>query len=189
MAFDLILAIQRSALLAVVRKPAEYHLREIFRWYSETFHTPLREVDAIPLEEVCQHYFERMYRDMEGPDLEQELFKLSRTEAELLELDRKKETEAVSDDSAHQALMKQLDEAKKAGQTLADLLSGKKKAPIKTVSQKEFNMKKAPLPPLPEPSIELPEGIRMQFTEDGDLTDDPSIKDEDPLTFSLFGKK
>lgn len=165
-------------MLAVIQRPAEYHIREIFRWYSETFHTPLKEVDTLPFDEVLQHYFERHYRDLEGPDLDQELVRLARTEEEQAEFERKERLNQTEDSENFNDLRKQLDEARKAGQSLADTL----KKPAKPDSKAVLTPK--PLEKMPE---KLPEGIQMNFTDDGGA-DDPDVPDKDPLDFALFNK-
>ncbi len=49
----------------------EYKLRKIFRWYSTTFHTPLHEVDDLPLVDVLQAYWEQKLEDAE--DIQDEI--------------------------------------------------------------------------------------------------------------------
>jgi hypothetical protein len=61
---NLVRVVQLSALrqiLAPDEGDAEYRLRQIFRWYSKTFHTPLDEVAALPLVDVLQHYYDSSY--------------------------------------------------------------------------------------------------------------------------------
>ena len=60
----------------------EYLLRKIFRWYSKTFHTPLQEVEAIPLHDIFVHYWETRYEDMKEFDLVEERNELIFTEEE-----------------------------------------------------------------------------------------------------------
>ena len=43
----------------------EYRLRDICRWYSETYATPLWVVEyELPIEHVLQHYYEVQYHNM-----------------------------------------------------------------------------------------------------------------------------
>ncbi len=65
---DFIDGIRARALLAVLRPDQEANLRHIFRWYSRTFHTPLHEVDDLPVEEILLHWFEAQFEDMEEPE-------------------------------------------------------------------------------------------------------------------------
>lgn len=88
---DLPEAIQLASLQAVLRHKQrkdnlldlEYTLRKIFRWYSKTFHTPLHEVDSIPLSDVLAAYWEEHYEELEDKDLEVERIRLIEDEEEL----------------------------------------------------------------------------------------------------------
>jgi len=62
---DLVEATQAQAALAVESQSNDYLLRRIFRWYSSTFHTPLAEVDKLPIEYVLQQFFEHSYENMD----------------------------------------------------------------------------------------------------------------------------
>ncbi len=61
---------------------ADFQRRKIFRWYSETFATPLHLVDELPVEDVMQHYYEHNYLQMSEDDLQRELHDLTATPAE-----------------------------------------------------------------------------------------------------------
>lgn len=50
----------------------DYMLRRVFRWYSKTFHTPLHEVENLPLHDVLVHYHEANYEELEEQELEVE---------------------------------------------------------------------------------------------------------------------
>ena len=62
---DLVEATQAQAALAVESQSNDYLLRRIFRWYSVTFHTPLAEIDELPIDYVLQQFFEYTYENME----------------------------------------------------------------------------------------------------------------------------
>lgn len=57
-------SIQILALKAVREEDAEYRLRFIYRWYSETFNTPLHVVEDLPTEDVLRHFFERRFEEI-----------------------------------------------------------------------------------------------------------------------------
>ncbi len=88
---DLLKALQLKALRNVHLEDAEkdYSIRRIFRWYSKAFHTPLHEVDALPLMHILTAYFEEMYEEMHEEDRALEVRKLTETDEE------KKAREAV----------------------------------------------------------------------------------------------
>jgi len=58
------------ALHGVVKDTDDFQLRSILRWYSKTFHTPLHEVDDLPLDHILTSYYESTYEDMKPPELE-----------------------------------------------------------------------------------------------------------------------
>lgn len=64
------------------RPQGDYVLRRIFRWYSETFHTPLHLVDDLPLDDVLTAYYEANFEGMEEQQFRQELRAASETPAE-----------------------------------------------------------------------------------------------------------
>lgn len=65
---DIFEAVRAQALRSVMKPDGEYVVRHVFRWYSRTFSTPLREVYDIPLEEVLMHYYESWFEDMNDQD-------------------------------------------------------------------------------------------------------------------------
>lgn len=66
---DLLRAIRRQALVDVHRgTDPGYVLRYVFRWYSEKFHTPLHEVDDLPMEDVFRAFYEVRYEEMKAAE-------------------------------------------------------------------------------------------------------------------------
>jgi hypothetical protein len=62
-----LLLIRLEAMQAVLKDSPELRLREIQRWYSRTYHTPLHVVMAgqeVPLEDVLQAFYEDKYGEM-----------------------------------------------------------------------------------------------------------------------------
>lgn len=47
------------------------YLRAVFRGYSKAFHTPLHEVEGLPLEYVLQHFWENYYENLPKPVLQE----------------------------------------------------------------------------------------------------------------------
>ncbi len=62
---SIIESIKKSALLATIEPDGGAILRHLFRWYSKTFHTPLTDVEGLPIEYVLQHYFESQYEELD----------------------------------------------------------------------------------------------------------------------------
>jgi hypothetical protein len=102
---DLLKATRLLAFAAVEKRDADYLLRYILRWYSRTFATPLHEVDALPLEDVLEHYFECQAEDMEDEDKDEVLARLIETRSERLEREAKEAEEAVADDAFYKATL------------------------------------------------------------------------------------
>lgn len=99
---DFLKALRLCALGAVKEKDPEYNLRFIFRWYSREFHTPMADVEAMPLEEVLMHFFECRYENMDDEELEQEEARLAETREERLAREEKERLDALDDDEFFQ---------------------------------------------------------------------------------------
>ncbi len=89
--FDAILAVKRAAMLAVTNDTSEFNMREIQRWYSMCFSTRLEDVEALPIEDVCLHYFEVKYKEMTPEDRENEMRLLVETKSQRLDRLRREE--------------------------------------------------------------------------------------------------
>ncbi len=92
---DYIDGIRARALLAILRPTLEANFRHIFRWYSKTFHTPLHEVDDLPIEHILLHWYECEYEALEDPE----------KEMLLRDLTVPKEVVIAEDDAAMQAMI------------------------------------------------------------------------------------
>lgn len=77
-------AIRIQALQSVMKSSAEYEIRKLFRWYSKTFHTPLKEVEDLPLEQIVRDYWESQYENMDEGELEYAITALVTDEHERL---------------------------------------------------------------------------------------------------------
>jgi hypothetical protein len=66
---SLLAAVQADALWAVIDEDPEWEVRQVLRWYSRTFHTPLHEVEELPPEDVFRAWFESRYEQMEHGEL------------------------------------------------------------------------------------------------------------------------
>ncbi len=170
--FDPILAVRRAAMVAVHRDTVEYRLREIQRWFSETFSTPLEAVECMAVEEVCMHYFERLYRDMPPEEREDELRELMLTEAQRIEKLRRDEADKLSDADFLQQMKAEAEAVAKNARGLA----GK----LQNMSQGD----QGPIVPVPVmgssipttfqdqgEAIKLPPGIDMQFVSEDEMGD------------------
>lgn len=47
---------------------SDYQYRKVCRWYSKEFHTPLKDVYEMPIEDVLLNYWEQLYEDWEDDD-------------------------------------------------------------------------------------------------------------------------
>jgi hypothetical protein len=88
--------IKVSSLASIKNPDTDYFVRFVMRWYSKTFHTPLHQVDDLPLDHVFQAYYEEMYEKMDEKDLKQEVFKNSMSPEEWAEQLRKEEEEELA---------------------------------------------------------------------------------------------
>jgi hypothetical protein len=80
MAPNLYKALRTIALRDVLTEPPEYHLRYIFRWYSEKFNVPLPDVPKLDLEHVLQTFYEVKYEEMDEENREKERLSLIETD-------------------------------------------------------------------------------------------------------------
>lgn len=86
-------AIRIQALKTVMEPTVDFELRKKFRWYSRTFHTPLKEVEELPVEEVIRTYWETAYDDMTEGELEYEISALVADEQEVKKAEDAEEEE------------------------------------------------------------------------------------------------
>ncbi len=98
---SIIESIQKTALLAAIRPDGDAVLRNLFRWFSKTFHTPLADVEEMPIEYILQHYFESQYEELEDEDKHNLIIFLLETREEREA--RKKEEEQDEEDFFNEA--------------------------------------------------------------------------------------
>jgi len=146
---------------AVKNRDPEAWQRHVFRWYSQTFHTPLHQVVDLDLEDVLTAYFEHRYEEMDEGEREREIQDLLETPEERTRKARAKDVErAEAFTFAEQAAK---DDARRAAK--------KKLADIKV--QEEQRFKSGPVPETQLPTVkagtalkdlkELPPDIEMKF--------------------------
>jgi hypothetical protein len=158
---DVLEAVRIQALLDVMEGDFLYHYRRICRWYSTTFHTPLAEVDSLPMEYVLQQFFEHTFEGMSKPDRKKLALEITENEAE--QKARLAKEKASTDD----AFAKRI--AKKARKDEAALAAKKKatneaaRSAIEIAADKEM----VGVPNIPD----LP-GFSMNFDQGGNLLPD-----------------
>jgi len=89
----------RDVWFARQRRPgvsADFHVRRIFREYSQKFFTPLHEVYELPIDFVVTAWIEDIYEDFKDEDLLKEVQNLIKTEEQLL-AERRREDESDAD--------------------------------------------------------------------------------------------
>jgi hypothetical protein len=165
MAFDDFDAIRIRALRGVWKPDYEASLRRIFRWYSEKFHTPLHEVQDLPIEDVLLNWFEVHYESLE-PDEKHNLA------IHLLETPEERRRREAADRSAE-------DEFVRMTEAIATRQAAEKKlqsrvAEVKTALDKLKEKKPLKEPELPKPKLLPPEEeITVSFTDEKfDLEED-----------------
>lgn len=156
--------IRRQALAAVWKPDRESFLRRVFRSYSEKFHTPLHQVQDLPLVEVLTHYYEALYDDMSDAEQYVAAKELSRTEEE-------KQATAEADEKWMMEILQKEQEKERKPAPPAPLTLGLKPRRPRQPAQP------------PAASLEKFEEIVMNFVEqlDPSIVDGPSVgpKDED----------
>jgi hypothetical protein len=162
---DLYQALRLQALRAVMCPDKEYFIRRTLRWYSKTFHTPLHEVEDIPLEVVLQAFYEEHFEAMSQEDREAE----------------RQDLLVTKEQRYKQILAEEAEEAElfEIGKILAAEEEKKRKeaSTKKTEQIAEIQHKTGPILPMPMPETDLPsgiptvlpEGISMSFADDADF--------------------
>lgn len=131
-----------EAALAVRRHDGDYRLRQIFRWYSRTFHTPLHQVQDLDLMDVLQAFYEDRFGDMKDEELHDEIQDLIRTPEEDMRAAREDAKTRAEDELAAQAIEASLQAAELAAKS-------KEKQTISPVDPREPVIR-----PLPEATLE-----------------------------------
>lgn len=110
---SLLAAVQADSLHAVLEEDADWEVRQVLRWYSRTFHTPLHEVEELAPEDVFRAWFETRYEQMDRSELIDHARLIIETPKERADrIEREKQTE--DDDLAFLEAALKADAAKEA---------------------------------------------------------------------------
>lgn len=104
---DKLRVIRVLAAASVKARDMDYFIRHARRWFSDKLKTPYREVEAIPDEEVLQHFFEARYETMDEDDFDEEVERLCETEAETAAREASEENEKSKDDDWYQQVLRE----------------------------------------------------------------------------------
>lgn len=103
-----IFEIRTIALANVVERNFGFYYRKICRWYSQSFSTPLREVEKLDPDYVLLHYFEDYFQNISEEDKLYNLYKIldpnfdENEEAEIEDFVKKVEAQALAKKEAKQ---------------------------------------------------------------------------------------
>jgi len=129
-------ALKLICLKSVLQPDGEYRIREIFRWYSKTFHTPLHEVGDLPLEDILIAYFESMYENMEEEMLEEHKKMLLESDEQRLKRELEEESEEIQTKKfMAEAEKQQIEKQKKKSKTKLTKETAPVKPSIKAVEE------------------------------------------------------
>jgi hypothetical protein len=150
-------SVKVRALASVMEPNHDDALRDIFEWYSRTFHTPLHEVDTLPLDEVLIAYYRFIYREMEPEERHNLAIWLLETPEERAERKRSEtqlDEKAIEEAKAHNARVQGKSKRSKAEQIFEQM-----KARVKDRFDSEDGIgKKLNLPDEKPLSARIPEG-------------------------------
>lgn len=145
-----------------IKPESGYLMRQIHRWYSKTFHTPLHEVDALPEEDVLRAWWEERYEEMNEEELEaerQDLF------VDPEEIERQQRVEDAQDADTYEIVQEEL--AAKAAEAI------KKIDQLTTSLTKPFRANLAKEPELVmSPTVKTLPEIMITFDDSIDLDSD-----------------
>lgn len=102
--------IKKIALLSVLEPDDEAFIRYLYRWFSKSFHTPLPQVEDLPLDYILQHYYETIYEEL-GPDEKHNLI------IYLLETPEEREKRKVSEAKSEEDFLKEIENEAKFQET------------------------------------------------------------------------
>lgn len=164
-------ALRLKALLAVMRPERDYFLRKIHRWYSKTFHTPIAEVEEIPIDVILEALYEEKYEAMTSQELDEERQEMLVTEEQRRQemMDAEVE-EAEAFDFAALIALEEMAKKKKAPQTAKPADPGQLASP---------GPKEGPISPRPRqekesvlPTPKLLPAISMKFVDESEFDDE-----------------
>lgn len=165
----LIQAVQILAMEAVLSDTDEYRMRDICRWYSGEFSTPLHIVEDLPFEYVLQHYYEAVYAKMQLH---------YRTEAaKLLSEDAAAKRKREADEKKRLQGSERLRERLKAAQALKAQQQEVIKKGLQDVPQKLADLEKQ------LKAIPLPKAPRRELKQSSIESKAPASKPDIDITF------
>lgn len=169
---DYFSALKIRALKAVTQPDREYFIRKTMRWYSRQYHTPLSQVEEIPLEDIFVAYFEEQFEGMD-----EEAIEAARMDMLIPEEERRKrqiEEDADDADAFEEGKRYVAEEERLAKEKAAKKLEAQKSAdPISVLTEKQGLIR--PINKDPELTSKPPKllpGISMSFV-------DPALFDEE----------
>ena len=133
MDLDTFRAIQVLALDSIENLTWDSFYRKVCRWYSKTFSTPLKEVEALPETYVLQHYYENMIETVKDSPEEKADEQYATLRSSILHDGSTTDEEAEDDDKWAAALNEEIarahgvaaDAVEKAGKEIQDLIYNK----------------------------------------------------------------
>ncbi|MDE1868157.1 MAG: hypothetical protein KGI08_10675 [Thaumarchaeota archaeon] len=146
-------ALEINAMKSVINPDEEAKIRQILRWYSKTFHTPLHECYDLPFDEILTHYYEEIFTDMEDVERNAKLERLSMTEEEWELYLKNKQSEE--------------DEFIKAAEEEAEKIENKHLDKLQPLEKKPLELQERKEEPL----------IKMDFSKDAILNDEELDRD------------
>ncbi len=160
-------SLQLTALLAVKAGDEGYQLRQILRFYSKTFNTPLHVVEALPLEDVLTAYFEEVFANLQQENLQE--FEVLVQDITANEAERKAaEEERIRTEQEDELFLKQTEaQAKLENQKLE---SNKTNTLANQPMPEHFKIPETPFVGEIERKFDLPEETDIQFITPDDLS-------------------
>ena len=167
---SLVKALKLIALKNVINPNEEAFLRNVQRWYSREFSTPLHTVSDLPLEDILLNYYEDHYAALKDGDDEslwlKEMIMVTETPEERKERELNEESELVSDEDFLRQVM---EDEKKKKLNIEDHKHVEKPA-LKTNRE---------MPEVELPRPEVMQDIKMEFCSDEEME---KLADQDGLS-------
>ncbi len=171
-------ALKKLALKAVIAPDEAYEMRRIFRWYSRTFHTPLEEVEEIPIQKVLVHYFESEFENANEEQIEKFIRDMCESKEDKYKREMEEERLVVEDWLFLKSVEKTTKKPTNKENKLEDVVKATDRVTKAITSILKPRDKDATLP---DDDTSLPPDVSISFSDDLD-------KDIEELDWSLFNK-
>lgn len=189
--FSLLKALQLNALNSVLNPDYDYHHRQLQRWYSKEFYTPLHIVEELPIEDIVTTFYECRYQELKDDDeegkLAEEIQQLIETDEERFRREMKEQSDSNDDDEFYKKVLEEEAKKKKPKPTI-NLEDISNKPQEKLLDTMENPIDLPDLGSLPDIKLDFGDPLLFEKLSDWDPMGDPMERAKPPQSKNK-GKK